>query len=93
MRLSGCRGKIRSRGLQGHKPGARRLLAEDVVGYSRLMVLDEEGTLARLRSSVEAVESQITKHGDHVFGGAGDSLIVECSSAIKLRFLSSTSKC
>ena len=36
---------------------ARRYLASDVAGYSRLMGLDEEGTLARLRAARKAAKS------------------------------------
>ena len=58
------------------------ILAADVVGYSRLMAVDEAGTLARfklLRS--DHVEPAIRAHGGRLVGEAGDSLLVEFASA------------
>src|SRR5579872_5838849 len=55
------------------KPGHvdRRLaaiLAADVVGYSRLMGVDEEGTLARLKSHLhQLIEPKIAEHRGRTF--------------------------
>ena len=39
------------------------ILAADVVGYSRLMGIDEEGTLSQLRSiRAELIDPKITEH-------------------------------
>jgi class 3 adenylate cyclase len=38
------------------------ILAADVVGYSRLMGEDEEGTLARLKAYREIIDSLISTH-------------------------------
>jgi TolB-like protein/class 3 adenylate cyclase len=59
------------------------ILAADVVGYSRLMAADEEGTRRRLRACREVIDGIIrTRHG-RVFGAAGDSVIAEFPSAVE----------
>jgi adenylate cyclase len=69
------------------KPGSRRLaaiLAADVVGYSRLIGVDESGTLAKLasvRSSV--IDPQIATHGGRVFKTTGDGLLAEFTSGVQ----------
>jgi class 3 adenylate cyclase len=54
------------------QPVARRLdaiLAADVVGYSRLMGVDEEGTLERLKAHRrELVDPKIREHHDPPLG-------------------------
>lgn len=59
------------------------ILAADVAGYSRLMEVDEEGTLSALRSHREVVEGLIATHRGRVFSGAGDSIIAEFPSAVE----------
>ncbi len=59
------------------------ILAADVVGYSRLMGADEEGTLDTLKSHRDLVDSQVTHHHGRVFGSAGDSVIAEFSSPVQ----------
>ncbi len=59
------------------------ILAADVAGYSRLMASDEAGTLARLnRFRTEVIEPRISEFGGHIVGSAGDSLLVEFTSAV-----------
>nr|WP_268833751.1 adenylate/guanylate cyclase domain-containing protein [Sinorhizobium terangae] len=59
------------------------ILAADVVGYSRLMELDEERTYSALRVCRAVIERLIEIHGGRVFGGAGDSLIAEFVSPVE----------
>ena len=60
------------------------ILALDVVGYSRLMGADEEGTLARLkRYRRELVEPKITQHHGRIVKATGDGLLVEFASPVK----------
>ncbi|HKY94039.1 MAG TPA: adenylate/guanylate cyclase domain-containing protein, partial [Kiloniellales bacterium] len=64
---------------------ARRLaaiLAADVVGYTRLMEADEQGTLARLKAlRRELFQPAIKRHGGRVFKTTGDGALVEFASA------------
>src|SRR5580692_8524002 len=66
--------------------GTRRLaaiLAADVVGYSRLIGADEEGTLNRLRSiRAEIIDPKITEHRGRIVKTTGDGLLVEFSSVV-----------
>jgi TolB-like protein len=58
------------------------ILAADVAGYSRLMAVDEAGTLARLKlMRADHFEPAIRAHGGRLVGEAGDSLLVEFASA------------
>src|SRR5215510_5021272 len=59
------------------------ILAADVVGYSRLMGKDEEGTLARLKAYREIVDGLIARHEGRIFGSAGDSVIAEFASPVE----------
>jgi len=65
---------------------ARRIaaiLAADVVGYSRLVGDDEEGTLARLRAlRRDRVDPKIAEHRGRIVNTTGDGLLVEFASAI-----------
>jgi adenylate cyclase len=65
---------------------ARRLaavLAADVVGYSRLMAADEEGTLARLNAHRrEFLEPTIAEHRGRIVKRTGDGMLVEFGSAV-----------
>src|SRR5215210_801902 len=59
------------------------ILAADVVGYSRLMGEDENGTLATLKSCRRIADSLIAQHGGRIFGTAGDSVIAEFVSPVE----------
>ncbi len=59
------------------------IVAADVVGYSRLMALDEEGTLARLRALLEhLVDPEIARQGGRIVKTTGDGLLVEFPSVV-----------
>jgi adenylate cyclase len=59
------------------------IVAVDVVGYSRLIGLDEEGTLARLKTlRRELVDPKLNAHAGHVFKTMGDGLLIEFASAV-----------
>ncbi len=68
------------------KPVHRRLaaiLAADVVGYSRLMGQDENGTLAAIRVlRAEVIEPQIEKHEGRLFKSMGDGFLAEFPSVV-----------
>ena len=64
---------------------ARRLaaiLAADVVGYSRLMGEDEEGTARSVRESREAAAPIIAAHGGRMFKTMGDGYLIEFASVV-----------
>ena len=56
------------------------ILAADVAGYSRLMEIDEEGTLATLTECRTVTDDLIARHGGRIFGTAGDSVLAEFAS-------------
>ena len=59
------------------------VLAADVAGYSRLMGLDEKGTLARLKALRKAlVDPAIASHRGRIVKTTGDGMLVEFSSAV-----------
>jgi adenylate cyclase len=59
------------------------VLSADVVGYSRLMGSDEEGTLAALRTvRRELVDPRILEHKGRIVRTMGDGLQVEFSSVV-----------
>ena len=64
----------------------RRLAAifvGDVAGYSRLMEIDEEGTLAALkRHRRELVDPKIKEHRGRVVKLTGDGILVEFASVV-----------
>lgn len=65
---------------------ARRLaaiLAADVAGYSRLMGVDEEGTLAALKAHRrELIDPLITQHQGRIVKSMGDGLLIEFASIV-----------
>ena len=59
------------------------ILAADVVGYSRLIEADEEGTRARLRSlHAELIDPRIAADGGRIVKTMGDGILVEFPSAV-----------
>jgi adenylate cyclase len=67
------------------EPGVERrlaaVLAADVVGYSRLMEVDETGTLARLKTHrLELIDPAIAKNKGRIIKTTGDGLLVEFQS-------------
>ena len=65
------------------------ILATDVVGYSRLMEVDEAGTLARLKTvRLELIDPAIAKCRGRIIKTTGDGMLVEFQSvygSLKLR--------
>src|SRR6201993_2615113 len=59
------------------------ILAADVVGYSRLMGADEEGTLERLKAlRRELLDPKIAAHKGRIVKTTGDGLLVEFASVV-----------
>jgi TolB-like protein/class 3 adenylate cyclase len=60
------------------------ILAADVVGYSRLMAADEQGTHARLKTlRKDFIELEIAKHHGRVVKLTGDGALVEFPSVVE----------
>ncbi|MEW9921968.1 adenylate/guanylate cyclase domain-containing protein [Marimonas sp. MJW-29] len=60
------------------------IIAADMVGYSRLMEADEEGTLLRQkRHRLELIDPKIVAHGGSVIKLIGDGLIAEFPSVVE----------
>jgi len=59
------------------------ILAADVVGYSRMMGADEEGTFARLKSlRRRMIDPKIAEHRGRIVKTMGDGLLVEFHSVV-----------
>src|SRR5437762_2976150 len=59
------------------------ILAADVVGYSRLMTIDEAGTLAALTSlRKNLVNPKISEHNGRIFKLTGDGILIEFPSVV-----------
>jgi adenylate cyclase len=59
------------------------ILAADVAGYSRLMGVDEEGTLAALKACRhELVYPKVAEHRGRIVKTTGDGALVEFASAV-----------
>jgi adenylate cyclase len=59
------------------------ILSADVVGYSRLMGIDEAGTLARLKAlRRDLIDPQIAAHAGRIVKLMGDGVLVEFASAV-----------
>jgi len=59
------------------------ILAADVAGYSRLMGVDEEGTLARLKAlRRELADPKIKEHRGRIVKTTGDGLLIEFVSVV-----------
>src|SRR6516165_1807346 len=59
------------------------ILAADVVGYSRLMGADEEGTLATLKGLRKSlIDPKIAEHRGRIVKTTGDGALVEFASAV-----------
>ena len=66
-------------------PAVRRLaaiLAADLVGYSRLMGLDEAGTAQALREHRAASDPIIAEHGGRIVKTTGDGVLIEFASVV-----------
>src|SRR5947209_18333509 len=59
------------------------ILAADVVGYSRLMTIDEAGTLAALTSlRKNLADPKISEHQGRIVKLTGDGMLVEFPSVV-----------
>jgi class 3 adenylate cyclase len=59
------------------------ILCADVVGYSRLMGVDEEGTLADLKAHRrELIDPMLAQHQGRIVKTTGDGLLIEFASVI-----------
>ncbi|MGC2720744.1 MAG: adenylate/guanylate cyclase domain-containing protein [Candidatus Acidiferrales bacterium] len=59
------------------------ILAADVAGYSRLMGVDEEGTLAALKACRrELIDPKVEEHHGRIVKTTGDGALIEFASAV-----------
>ena len=59
------------------------ILAADMVGYTRLIEMDEAGTLARQKSHrSNLIDPTIATHNGRIVKTTGDGLLVEFGSAV-----------
>ncbi len=58
------------------------ILVADVVGYSGLMEVDEDGTAQRLAKCRNLIDAEITKCDGRLFKAMGDAVLVEFASPI-----------
>src|SRR6188508_140415 len=59
------------------------IMAGDIVGYSRLMGIDEEGTLRQLKAHrKELIDPKITEHRGRIVKTTGDGMLVEFVSVV-----------
>jgi adenylate cyclase len=71
--------------VQGERAERRlaAILAADVVGYSRLIEGDEEGTLSRLKAlRAEVIDPKIAEYRGRIVKTTGDGLLVEFGSVV-----------
>ena len=64
----------------------RRLAAVavlDVVGFSRMMAEDEDGTLATLKAHRNDIDAVLLNRGGRIVKGTGDGLLVEFPSSVE----------
>ena len=57
------------------------VMMADVVGFTTMMALDEDGTLAALRAHRAAIDPLIANHGGRIVKTTGDGLLVEFPGA------------
>ena len=70
---------------KGKKATQRKLtaiLCADVVGYSRLMGADEEGTIETLTAYRKVFLAHIESHNGHVVDAKGDAILAEFASVV-----------
>src|SRR6266436_3999738 len=58
------------------------ILAADVAGYSRLMGLDEVGTVRVLREHRTVSDALVAKHGGRIVKTTGDGVLIEFPSVV-----------
>ncbi|WP_343234567.1 adenylate/guanylate cyclase domain-containing protein [Microvirga splendida] len=59
------------------------ILAADIVGFSRLIAEDEDGTLQQLAAYRNVLDDFVAHHGGRVFNTAGNSIMCEFASAVE----------
>jgi TolB-like protein/class 3 adenylate cyclase len=60
------------------------IVATDIVGYSRLIEVDEEGTLARVAElRRESIDPAIARHYGRIVKEIGDGLLIEFASVVE----------
>ncbi|MDI7860473.1 adenylate/guanylate cyclase domain-containing protein [Rhizobiaceae bacterium n13] len=59
------------------------IVAADVVGYSKLVGNDEEGTLTLFRQYSDVIAGIVSSHGGRIFNTAGDAIMAEFSSPVE----------
>ncbi len=59
------------------------IFCADVVGYSKLMGVDEHGTLMRLKHCRELIEAFIDRHHGRVVSWSGDAVLADFSSVVE----------
>ncbi len=60
------------------------IFAADMVGYSRLMEADEEGTIARQKAHrKELIDPKIAEHDGRIVKLMGDGMLVEFASVVE----------
>jgi len=66
-----------------HERRLAAILAADVAGYSRLMGIDEEGTLAALKAiRSDVIDPKIAEHRGRIVKTTGDGILIEFSSVV-----------
>ena len=58
------------------------IFVTDVVGFSKLMEVNEEETLRSFRACQEILDKLFEEHGGRIFNTAGDSVLAEFQSAV-----------
>ena len=59
------------------------ILATDVVGYSRMIRADEEGTIAALKAlRADLIDPKLGKYNGRIFKLMGDGMLAEFSSVV-----------
>jgi adenylate cyclase len=59
------------------------ILAADMAGYSRLVGIDEQGTIARQRLlRADVIDPQLDEYGGRIVSTSGDGLLVEFASIV-----------
>ena len=58
------------------------ILSADVVGYSRLMQQDDQGTLAALTAARERFAEAAASHGGRIVNAPGDSILADFTSIV-----------
>jgi adenylate cyclase len=70
-------------GVPGPERRLAAVLAADMVGFSRLMEVDETGTLARLKTHrIELIDPAIAKNHGRIIKTTGDGMLVEFHSIV-----------